>query len=304
MVMVGDIGIRWLVTILLCPVIAKKSLTIDALHINSNFTTHKPLMNQSTSSPDQPVTSNQPVEEQKKYSWDDTIRTVLVAIVLAVIFRSFLFEPFHIPSGSMKSNLLVGDYLFVSKYTYGYSRYSFPFGLPIFEGRVAEVNKPHRGDVVVFRLPINPRIDYIKRVMGLPGDSIQVKEGIVYINGKALERKREADYEDPETGKTVRRYAETLPEGKVIHILKERLSGPADDTQIYVVPQGYYFMMGDNRDNSRDSRFLEEVGYVPEENLVGRAEMIFFSVDGTAHLINPFSWVAATRFSRFFKSID
>jgi signal peptidase I len=260
-------------------------------------------MNQPNTIAEQSVADKQPLEEQKKYSWDDTIRTIIVAVLLAVIFRSFLFEPFHIPSGSMKNNLLVGDYLFVSKYTYGYSRYSFPLGFPIFEGRIGG-RKPERGEVVVFRLPVNPRVDYIKRVMGLPGDSIQVKEGIVYINGTPLERKREADYDDSETGRSVRRFAETLPEGKVIHILKERLNGPADNTQVYVVPQGYYFMMGDNRDNSRDSRFLEDVGYIPEENIVGRAEMIFFSKDGTARLINPFSWIAATRFSRIFHFID
>ncbi|MDE3060754.1 MAG: signal peptidase I [Pseudomonadota bacterium] len=268
--------------------------------------------------------------EKPHHSWDETIRTLLIAFLLAIVFRSLAFEPFHIPSGSMKDNLLVGDYLFVSKYTYGYSRYSFPLGLPFFHGRALELNKPKRGDVVVFRLPINPRIDFIKRIMGLPGDHIQVKEGIVYINGEPLRREPDGVFEDsdaPPCGSgggeevgvyrgednfyrplTIPRFAETLPEGKVIDILKVEhplLPGDFDpnNTGIYTVPEGHYFMMGDNRDNSRDSRFLNDVGYVPEENLVGRAEMIFFSTNCTAQWINPVSWFTAIRYNRLFKLI-
>lgn len=252
--------------------------------------------------------NNQLTEQQEKnYSWNDTIRTILIAIVIAVVFRSFAFEPFHIPSGSMKSNLLVGDYLFVSKYTYGYSRYSFPFGLPVFEGRILQRRQPERGDVVVFRLPINPRIDYIKRIMGLPGDRIQVKGGIVYINGKPLPRKRLEDYSDNENLQNIRPiplYEETLPEGRTIRILKEMRYGPADETPVFEVPEGHYFLMGDNRDNSRDSRYMMEVGFVPEENIVGHAELIFFSTDGSASWINPISWFTAMRFGRFFHVID
>jgi signal peptidase I len=276
---------------------------------------------------------NEQPKDPKHYPWNDNIKTILIAILLAVIFRSFLFEPFHIPSGSMKSNLLVGDYLFVSKYAYGYSRYSFPFGLPIFKGRVFET-KPKRGDVVVFRFPKNPSIDFIKRIMGMPGDYIQVRQGKVYINGKELERKQIdtfeetegasasclEDYEDrsqapefwnqmpelmrrPTTGShQVPRLAETLPEGKVITILKECERGAADNTINYKVPEGHYFMMGDNRDNSSDSRL--SVGFVPEENLVGRAEFIFFSTDGSADWLNPISWFTAMRPSRFFKHIE
>jgi signal peptidase I len=271
--------------------------------------------------------------EPKKYPWNDNIRTILIAILLAVTFRSFVFEPFHIPSGSMKSTLLVGDYLFVSKYAYGYSRYSFPFGLPIFKGRILET-KPQRGDIVVFRFPKNPRIDFIKRIMGMPGDYIQVRQGIVYINGKPLPRTPIDTYEEtegrssscletrqptpestefwqqmpelmrkPEQGShAVPHLSETLPEGKIITILKECERGMADNTINYKVPAGHYFMMGDNRDNSSDSRL--SVGFVPEENLVGRAEFIFFSTDGSADWLNPVSWFSAMRLDRFFKHIE
>ena len=252
---------------------------------------------------------NNSPDSRKKNSWDETLVTILVALALAVTFRSFVFEPFHIPTGSMKDNLLVGDYLFVSKYSYGYSRYSFPFGLPLFEGRVMELEKPKRGDVVVFRLPANTHIDYIKRIIGLPGDHIQVQGGIVYVNGSPLKREQKTDFIDEEMKgdvKNVSRFDETLPEGKVIEILKQYPSGsgPADNTRMYEVPPGHYFMMGDNRDNSHDSRFLEDVGYIPEENLVGHAQLIFFSTDGTATLTNPLSWFSAIRVDRLFKIIQ
>ncbi len=245
-------------------------------------------------------------EKMKDYSWDDTIKTVLIALFLAVIFRSFAYEPFHIPSGSMKSNLLIGDYLFVSKYTYGYSRYSFPLGIVPIKDRIMK-DEPKRGDVVVFRLPTNTRIDYIKRVMGLPGDKIQLKSGIVYINGQALERVPHDTFVDDEfenAKKSIPRLEETLPEGKKILILKERRFGAADDTEVYTVPANHYFMMGDNRDNSRDSRYMSEVGFVPAANLVGRAEMIFFSIDETVRWYNPLTWVTGLRYDRFFKDID
>lgn len=240
-------------------------------------------------------------KHEHHYSWDETLRTIIGALVLAMLFRSFLFEPFHIPSGSMKSNLLVGDYLFVSKYSYGYSRYSFPFGLPAFKGRILELSEPQRGDVVVFRLPRNPRIDYIKRIIGLPGDHIQVRKGIVYINGEPLKREKIDEYpysddENPLFVRPVDRLAETLPEGKAITILKDPANsgGFADNTPIYIVPEGYYFAMGDNRDHSRDSRFTDEVGFVPAENLVGKAQIIFLSTSGS--FFNPLDW----RYDRFF----
>lgn len=261
--------------------------------------------NISPDAPNKPL-EGQATDKKEHYSWNDTIRTIVVAILLAVTFRSFVFEPFHIPSGSMKSNLLVGDYLFVSKYSYGYSRYSFPFGFGFFEGRVMS-SKPERGDIIVFRLPINPRIDYIKRLIGMPGDTVQVKDGIVYINGSALKRKQVDSYLDDENKNNihmVNRFVETLPEGKDIVILKERKHGPADDTPLYVVPEGHYFFMGDNRDNSRDSRFMDEVGFVPEENLVGRALIIFCSVDGGGSCFNPANWFTKMRYGRFFQILE
>ena len=255
-------------------------------------------------------------KKQQKNSWDETIRTIIFAIILAVTVRSFAYEPFNIPSGSMKSNLLVGDYLFVSKYTYGYSRYSFPFGLPLFSGRIF-ASEPKRGDVVVFRFPPNPRVDYIKRLIGLPGDRVQVKEGFVYINGKKMERKLIDDFSDIENNHVdvIPRFVEMLPEGKVIMILKENAPdlssnkldeieeyNRANNTPEYIVPEGKYFMMGDNRDNSKDSRF--DVGFVPAENLVGRAELIWFSTDGSVKLFNPISWFSAMRTDRFLKRIN
>lgn len=239
------------------------------------------------------------------YPWNETIRTVLFALVIAMTFRSLAFEPFHIPSGSMKSNLLVGDYLFVSKYAYGYSRYSFPFGIDFYDGRIAKFSTPKRGDVVVFRPPSNTHVDFIKRVIGLPGDSIQLRNGVVYLNGSALPREPIDVWDDvnEQTGDIdpVPRLREQLPEGKEITILKHTF-GNADNTKIFIVPEGKYFMMGDNRDNSHDSRF-EDVGFVSEENLVGRAEIIFFSADETFNIFNPLSWFGSMRFSRFFKLI-
>ncbi len=253
--------------------------------------------------------STQVTEEpkKKKKAWDDTIRTIFYAIVIAVLFRSFLFEPFHIPSGSMKSNLLVGDYLFVSKFSYGYSRYSFPLGLPLFTGRFWLGDGPRRGDVVVFRPPFNPRVDFIKRIIGLPGDHIQVKDGIVYINDKPLPRKEMdawTDDESPNHAKAIPRFVETLPEGKEIIILKEREGGEANNTPVYEVPAGKYFMMGDNRDNSRDSRYQSEIGFVPLENIVGRADLIFFSVEGNARLWEIWKWIPGMRLDRFFVDIE
>lgn len=234
----------------------------------------------------------------------DLFKTIFYAVLIAVVIRTLAFEPFNIPSGSMIPTLLVGDYLFVSKYAYGYSRYSLPFGLPLISGRIL-ADEPERGDVVVFKLPSDNKTDYIKRIIGLPGDEVQVLNGIVHINGKAVERTPLGGYSLPDGNDRNRRfqlYRETLPNG-VSHLIVEMSdTGPFDNTGVYTVPPGHYFAMGDNRDSSRDSRFLGEVGYVPLENLVGRAEFIFFSIDGSP--LKLWEWPRSVRFDRLFTAIE
>ncbi|MEK9725739.1 MAG: signal peptidase I, partial [Rhodospirillaceae bacterium] len=189
--------------------------------------------------------------------------------------------------------------------SYGYSRYSLPFGLPLIPGRIL-FDEPERGDVVVFKLPIDRTTDYIKRIVGLPGDKLQVVKGILHINGTPVNREHAGEFveHDEWTGRYRRipRYIETLPNGRQHFILEETDTGPADDTQVYTVPEGHYFGMGDNRDRSQDSRFLDAVGYIPRENLVGRAEVKFFSIDGAAWKI--WAWPWTLRFSRFFEGIE
>ena len=237
----------------------------------------------------------------------DTIKTVVYAILIALVVRTVAFEPFNIPSGSMVPTLLIGDYLFVSKFSYGYSRYSLPLGLPLFSGRIFP-HSPERGDVAVFKLPTDNSTDYIKRVIGLPGDRIQMKSGILYINDQACPRKRIEDFFYHEGNGTViplTQYIETLPNGVQHRIIKMGDNGPLDNTQVYEVPPGDYFMMGDNRDNSQDSRVLSAVGYVPAENLVGRAEFMFFSTDGSGPLWPPkiWKWPFAIRYDRLFRAV-
>ena len=231
------------------------------------------------------------------------VRTIVIAVFIAIAFRSFAFEPFSIPSGSMIPTLKVGDYLFVSKYTYGYSRYSFPLGLIPFGGRVW-ASEPERGDVVVFRAPGDESVDYIKRLVGLPGDTISVTGGILHINGKPVERKKLAAG-TTQTGflsHPVTTYEETFPEGDK-HIIQEFSdNGPVDNTPPQFVPQGHYFFMGDNRDNSRDSR--AGIGFVPAENLVGRAEILFFSHNGEAAIWEIWKWPSTIRFGRIGSRID
>ena len=226
------------------------------------------------------------------------IKTIVIAGALALGFRSLLFEPFNIPSGSMIPTLLVGDYLFVSKYSYGYSRYSFPFGMAPFDGRVFETS-PERGDVAVFRQPQNESVAFIKRIVGLPGDRIQVTDGILQINDAAVNRVGKG-FATASDGYNVIRFAvyqETLPNGKSYLIQERSDDDVLDNTNVFLVPEGHYFMMGDNRDNSRDSR-TTSVGMVPAENLIGRAERLFFSHNSSAHLWEIWKWPFAIRYGR------
>ena len=226
------------------------------------------------------------------------IKTIVIAGALALGFRSLLFEPFNIPSGSMIPTLLVGDYLFVSKYSYGYSRYSFPFGMAPFDGRIFET-PPERGDVAVFRQPQNESVAFIKRIVGLPGDRVQVVNGVLHINDVAVNRDRKG-FATASDGYNVIRFAvyqETLPNGKSYLIQERSDDDLLDNTNLFLVPEGHYFMMGDNRDNSRDSR-TTSVGLVPAENLIGRAERLFFSHNSSAHLWEVWKWPFAIRYGR------
>jgi signal peptidase I len=245
----------------------------------------------------------------------ETIKVIIQAVLIAFVVRTFLYQPFNIPSESMYPTLKVGDYLFVSKLSYGYSRYSFNFALGpggspwvsccsfTFPGRTVLPDVPERGDVAVFKLPADTRIDYIKRVIGLPGDRIQMRDGVLFINGAAVKKDRIEDYVDDEAqgpggGHAVPQFVETLPNGVQYRVLDLNTSAE-DNTDEYVVPEGHYFMMGDNRDNSQDSRFLSHVGYVPVENFVGRADIIFFSISRDTALWQVWKWPFAIRWSRF-----
>ena len=235
---------------------------------------------------------------KKKDSWLEVVKTIVYALLIAGLIRSFLFQPFNIPSGSMEDTLLIGDYLFVSKSSYGYSRYSFPFGLVPFEGRFFVMSEPERGDIVVFKFPPDNSTDYIKRLIGLPGDRIQMREGVLYINDSAVPKERVEDYVETvgEQTREVPRYRETLPNGVSYEVLDREPEGNLDTTQVFVVPEGHYFMMGDNRDNSADSRV--DVGYVPFQNFVGKAQIIFVSTNGSARIWEVWKWPFAIRYSR------
>lgn len=242
--------------------------------------------------------------EKKQSGFGETVSVLVQALILAVIIRSLLFQPFSIPSGSMRPTLLQGDYLFVSKFSYGYSRHSFPYSPPLFDGRIWSAT-PKRGDVAVFKFPPDNRTDYIKRVVGLPGDRIQMRDGVLYINDEPAKREQQPQINDVDITEVrfpVNVYRETLPNGVTFNTLDLTERGGGDNTREFVVPAEHYFMMGDNRDNSADSRF--NVGFVPFENFVGRATIIFFSVSDNASPLEIWRWPSVVRPSRLFTSID
>ena len=242
--------------------------------------------------------------KRREGGFAETVRVVFHALIIALVIRTFLFQPFNIPSGSMIPTLLVGDYLFVSKYSYGYTHYSLPFSPPLFPGRILG-GEVHRGDVVVFRLPKDNSIDYIKRVVGLPGDRIQVIDGVLNINGQPVKREHVDDYVTDDDGvvQRVKQYRETMPNGVTYTTLDLTDNGFYDNTPVYTVPAGDYFMMGDNRDNSTDSRVLSQVGYVPYENIIGKAQIIFFSIGNGAHAWEVWRWPWTVRWDRLFKLV-
>ncbi len=250
----------------------------------------------------------------------ETAKVIVQALVIAFFVRTFLFQPFNIPSASMYPTLNIGDYLFASKLSYGYGKYSFNFqagwfsGEPWmkccsfidFPGRKIWPDLPQRGDVAVFKYPQDLSVDYIKRVIGLPGDHIQMKHGVLFINGTEVKKERVSDYVDPNNdtggGPVVAQFQETLPNGVKYNVL-DFGETDVDNTDEYIVPESHYFMMGDNRDNSQDSRFLNKVGYVPIENFVGRADLIFFSFKPSASLFQPWTWPFEIRWPRFFNRV-
>ena len=256
-----------------------------------------------------------------KGSLAETTRFLLILFVLALLLRSLIVAPFSIPSGSMLPRMMIGDYLFVSKWPYGYSQVSFPFGLVPIEGRILE-GAPEAGDIAVFRSPTHDK-DMVKRIIGLPGDMIQMREGTLYLNGEEVPKVRIADFLVPVTPNSpcraigdagareipgpsgalhcaYPRFRETLPGGRSYEILDQGTS-PGDNTPVFLVPEGHVFVMGDNRDDSMDSRFPQEIGGVgmlPEQNLIGRALITFFSTDGSASWLKPWTWFTAARWDR------
>tara|TARA_B100001989_G_C24480175_1_gene433967 strand:+ start:143 stop:880 length:738 start_codon:yes stop_codon:yes gene_type:complete len=235
----------------------------------------------------------------------DNLKTLFYALVIAILIRSLFFQPFYIPSSSMEPTLLIGDRIFVSKYSYGYSKHSFPFSPPVYNKRVFFKN-PQRGDLVIFKTPADNRTDYIKRLIGLPGDEIYFKDGNLFLNDKKIKRKKVSIDYKIRCGNydlKVNAYQETLPNGKN-YIAVYNTDGTLINSKKYTVPLNHYFLMGDNRDCSKDSRFLNSVGYVNKINLVGKAQVIFFSNDTlTSSVLKFWNWSNSFRYERLLKSI-
>ena len=240
----------------------------------------------------------------KKYI-KENIKTIIYALLIAIFIRTFFFQPFYIPSSSMEPNLLVGDRLFVTKYTYGYSKHSFPFSPNLFNGRII-FNKPERGDVVVFKTPTDNRTDYIKRLIGLPGDTIQFINGEIYLNDNQILKTKINTSNKIYCGNMIletRTYEEKLPNGVIYRTVYHK-NNSFQNSDKFIVPKNHYFFLGDNRDCSKDSRYLGSVGYVNKDNLVGKARIIFFSSDYSEGSIFMFwKWKKILRLNRFLKII-
>jgi len=236
-------------------------------------------------------------------SFISNFKSIVLAIFIALLIRSFIAEPFNIPSGSMKPNLLVGDFIFVSKWSYGYSRHSLPFSIPLIPNKIFG-KMPERGDVAVFKTPYDNRTDYIKRVIGLPGDTIKIINGQIFINNELILRKKTNDFIDVDKNKNTKRLRKYIEYfyGKEIEVLDLMDNGIVDNTQLYTVPKKHFFVLGDNRDNSQDSRFLNRLGYVPVENLVGKAQFVFFSLENS-RFFQIWKWPNSIRFERLMDKI-
>jgi len=249
-----------------------------------------------------------PVTEKKSAANEtvEIIKTIVFALLIALVVRVLLFQPFTIPSASMEPNLYEGDYIVVSKWSYGYSKHSIPFSPPLFEGRVFG-KAPARGDIAVFKLPRDTKVDYIKRVIGLPGDKVQMRGGKLFINDQPVDDVvvTQAEMNDLFGTRSLAKVRETIPGGKTFMTQDFGPNFELDNTPVFEVPTGHYFMMGDNRDNSIDSRVEMSmgVGMVPEENLVGKAQVILVSWSPGASLFNPVSWFSKLRPSRFFQKL-
>ena len=240
-----------------------------------------------------------------KNFFKENIKTLFYALIIAIFIRSIFLQPFYIPSSSMEPNLLIGDRLFVTKYSYGYSKHSFPFSPPLFKGRLF-FSEPERGDVVVFKTPADNRTDYIKRLIGIPGDQIQFIDSNLYLNKSEIIKSKLSKIKKVFCGKksmNVFTFEEILPnKRKYISVYSKEF--PFQNSNIFTVPENHYFFLGDNRDCSKDSRFLDEVGYVHQNNLVGKAQILFFSSDPrVASIFNFTKWKNSIRFKRFFKKL-